>query len=361
MSKDYFNSLNYTIGNEDTSLELAVMPENTQHVFAIAGSGSRIIPLLSKNPLRLTCVDSSFEQLALAELRIASVKLLDYEDFLSFWGYPPRQMSSRKRQQIFNNLEISEQAKIFLETLFKKHGWQPILYSGKWEQTFKKLSKINRLLVGQRGLGIFSCQTREEQENYLKIKFPHRAWSFSIFILGNAVVFNALLYKGNFPQRNIKKSLHGFYMERFGRLFKQDIARKNYFLQLLFFGSLQYPDGLPVECDQNVFLKAKNGLQKTKVDYICGDILEEAKNPSLPIDFLSLSDVPSYLKRPREQMFLQEIKNGLSARGIVVCRYYLRIPENLNVSGYKNITDNFREAIAREKIQMYSFGIFQKN
>jgi len=50
----------------------------------------------------------------------------------------------------------------------------------------------------------------------------------------------------------------------------------------------------------------------------------------------------------------------LSARGIVVNRYYLRVPENLNVSGYQNITDNFRETIAREKIQMYYFGIFQK-
>ena len=59
MAEKYFNSLNYTIGNEDASLELAVLPEKAQHVFTVAGSGSRIIPLLSKNPLRLTCVDSS--------------------------------------------------------------------------------------------------------------------------------------------------------------------------------------------------------------------------------------------------------------------------------------------------------------
>ena len=360
MAEKYFNSLNYTISNEDTSLELAALPENAQHVFAIAGSGSRIIPLLSKNPSRLTCVDYSFEQLALAELRIASLKTLGYEDFLSFWGYPPHQLPPDERQRIFKNLEISSQAKKFLETMFNKHDWQPILYSGKWEQTFKKLSKINRWIVGKRGLEIFSCQTKKEQENYLKTVFPHRTWSLSIFILGNAAVFNALLYKGNFPQRNIKKSLHSFYMERFGRLFVQDVARKNYFLQLLFFGSLQYPDGLPVECDPNVFLKAKEGLQKAKVTYIRGDILKEAKNASSPIDFLSLSDVPSYLKPPREQAFLQEIKNVLSPGGIVVNRYYLRTPEDIDANGYRDVTDNFGEAIAREKTQMYSFGIYQK-
>ena len=361
MIEKYFNSLNYTIGNEDASLELEVLPENAQHVFAIAGSGSRIIPLLSKNPIRLTCVDSSFNQLSLTELRIATLKLLDYEDFLSFWGYPSYQIPSHERQQIFNNLEMSKQAREFLETLFKKHDWQPILYLGKWEQTFKKLSQINRWLVGKRGLEIFSCQTKDEQENYLNTKFPHKAWSFLIFMLGNSVVFNALLYKGDFPQRNIKKSLHRFYMERFERLFKQDIARKSYFLQLLFFGRLQFSDGLPVECNQDIFQRAKKGLQKAKITYVQGDILREAKNTSSPIDFFSLSDVPSYFRPPHEQTFLQEIKNSLSLGGIVVNRYYLRIPENLNMDGYQNITDNFRETIEREKIQMYSFGIFQKN
>ena len=131
-------------------------------------------------------------------------------------------------------------------------------------------------------------------------------------------------------------------------------------MQLLFLGRLQYPDGLPIECDPDIFQRAKDGLRKAKITYIQGDILKEAKDASPSIDFLSLSDVPSYFKPPREQTFLQEVNDALSPRGIVVNRYYLRTPENLNVSGYQNITDNFREVIHREKIQMYSFGIFQK-
>jgi len=94
--------------------------------------------------------------------------------------------------------------------------------------------------------------------------------------------------------------------------------------------------------------------------YICNDVLEEAKRAVVPIDFLSLSDVPSYLKQPREQKFLQEIKTSISLNGIIVNRYYLRIPNNLNAEGYQNITNNFKDAISKEKIQMYSFGIYQK-
>ena len=360
MPREYFNSLNYTIGNEDASLELAVMPENSRHVFAVAGSGSRVIPLLSKNPRYLTCADSSPDQLALVELRLASLEALDHKDYLSFWGYPSHIMTLNERQAVFEGLKMSSRARKITELLFKKYNWEPLLYAGKWERTFRKLSKINRWLVGNRGLGIFSCQTKKEQENYLGTKFPQKAWSLAIFILGNAVVFNALLYKGNFPRKNLPGSMHDFYLNRFGNLFKQDIARKNYFLQLLFFGTIRFPEGLPIECDPDVFWKAKNGLKKAKITYICNDVIKEAKRSSMLINFLSFSDVPSYLQPPREQEFLQEIKNGISPGGIIVNRYYLRIPENLNTGGYQDITDNFKGHISEEKIQMYSFGIYQR-
>ena len=362
MPKEYFNSLNYTIGNEDASVELAVMPENARHVFVIAGSGSRIIPLLSKRPQYITCVDSSLEQLSLAELRIASLRALEHQSFMAFWGYPSHSMTPSERRIAFESLKMSDQTKQIAGLLFEKHNWGPLLYAGKWEQTFRKLSWVNRLIVGNKGIGVFSCQTKDEQTNYLEVKFPRKAWSLAVFLLGNAVIFNTLLYKGNLPQKNISKSIsmHAFYLERFKYLFEQDIARRNYFLQLLFFGKLQFPEGLPIECDPDIFLKAKRGLQKTKIVYICGDVIEEAKHTPAPIDFLSLSDVPSYFRPPREQTFLQEIKNVMSPRGIAVNRYYLRIPEHLDTNGYQDITLNFKEAISKEKIQMYSFGVYQK-
>ena len=154
--------------------------------------------------------------------------------------------------------------------------------------------------------------------------------------------------------------MHAFYLKRFKNLFEQDPTRKNYFLQLLFFGRLEFPEGLPIECDQEIFLKAKEGLRKVKITYICNDAIKEAGSSSIPIDFLSLSDIPSYLRPPREQEFLQEIKNNISTGGIIVNRYYLRIPTGLKTYGYQEITDNYKEAISKEKIQMYSFGVYKK-
>ncbi len=360
MSKGYFNSLNYTMGNEDSFLEFKVVPNNANHIVAVAGSGSRVVPLLAKHPQHITCVDSSIEQLSLTELRIATIQKLSHTQFLAFWGYTPKNMTTTERKEIFNTLNISSRAKKTMHPIFKAYNWHSLLYAGKWENTFKKLSKINRLLIGKKGLGIFDCVNQKDQEKYLKTIFPHKAWSIVVFLLGNAVVFNTLLYKGRFPKRNIKTSLHSFYIERFQRLFKQDIVRKNYFLQLLFFGKLMFTEGLPAECELDIFTRAKVGLQNTNISYVYGNIINEVQSVTQLIDFLSLSDVPSYLSAPQEQNFMQDIRKHMSPNGIVVNRYYLRTPENLQTAGYINITNNFKKIIEQERIQMYYFGIYKK-
>lgn len=360
MKNRFFEELNYTISNEDTSLELDVMPENTGHVFVIASSGSRVTPLFSKNPKYITCVDSSVEQLYFTELRIASFRKLSHKAFISFWGYPGDYISPEERKELFSSLKLFGEARLFSQKLFKKNNWEPLLYFGKWENTFQKISKINRIIVGEKGLKVFDCQTNAEQEEYLRTQFPHKAWAASIFLLGNATVFNALLYKGDFPKKNIGVSAHQFYMDRFQRLFKQGLVRRNFFLQLVFFGKLRYVEGVPLECNPEIFHKAKIGLQTAQIKYVNGDIVEETKHASPAIDFISLSDAPSYFKPPREQNFLQDIRGALSKEGVVVSRYYLRIPENLITSGYRDITDHFRESIGKEKTQVYNFGIYKK-
>src|SRR3989344_3558413 len=338
MGKGYFKALNYTIGNEDPSLELSVMPENTGHVFAVAGSGSRVTPLFAKSPQYVTCVDFSIEQLSLAELRIASVKDLDYKKFLGFWGYPLEIISAKERKRIFEGLYLSEERKRIVASLFERNDWGPILYLGKWEQTFRRLSRINRVIVGKRALKLFDFHSKDKHDRYLQTQFPHKAWAASIFLLGNSKVFNLLLYKGSFPKKNISKSMYSFYMKAFQKLFSQNLARTNFLLQLLFFGELRFQEGMPLECDREIFYKAKTGIQNAEIKYVHGDVIEEIKRSQSKVDFLSLSDIASYLHPPQEQGFLQDIKHSLSPNAIVVSRYYLRIPENMNTNGYENIT-----------------------
>lgn len=359
-NKNYFNNLNYTLGNEDSSLEYEVLPNNANHVFSVAGSGSRILPLLAKKPKKLTCVDTSYEQLCLTELRIESLRTLDYENFLAFWGYPPKSLSPLDRKKAFENINLSPKANKFLRQLFEINNWDSLLYVGRWERTFIKLSRINRLFTGKKGAKLFEYKTSSDYYNYLKNGFPHLAWRLTVLLLGNAAVFNTFLYKGHFPKKNIPGNLYSFYINSFKRLFNQGPARNNFLLQLLFFGKLLFPEGNPIECNVKVFSLAKEGIKKSSIAYIHGDFIEEAIKSSKPIDFVSFSDIPSYFSGDTEKTFLSKIHRNLASDCMLVIRNYLHIPKDTETKGYKDITSQYKNLIENEKIQMYVISILKK-
>jgi len=359
MNKNYFNQLNYVLGNEDNSVEFNILNEYTNHVLAAAGSGTRIIPLLAKSPRFLTCIDISKEQLFLTELRIETLRSLDYSQYLAFWGYPPDSLSIEKRKQLFFKLNLSESARTYLNTFFEQINWGSILYEGKWERTFTKISKLLRFFVGKAGVRLFDFTKVLDHSNYLKNDFPRRRWNLAIFFLGNSVVFNTLLYRGNFPKKNIAQSYYEFYKNAFEGIFKLGPARNNFFLQLLFLGRIVFPEGLPFDCDREIYHKAKQGLRSTEVKYLCGDIVDTTKNITIPIDFLSFSDIPSYFKGLREETFLEDLSKNLAPNALVVLRHYLRIP-NADLRSFLDITLDHRQLIEKEKMQVYTIQVLKK-
>ena len=360
-TKKYFTqSLNYTLANEDTLLELDLLPNGVGHVLSVAGSGGRVLPLLAKNPKNITCVDLSQEQLYLTELRIESVRALTREEFLAFWGYPPRSATPSERRSIFNKIKISESAKKFIKGLFDHLEWKSILYEGKWERTFIKLSQVNRLLTGVRGLELFSALNEKEQKEYLENKFPRKAWGMVLALVGNAGVFNTLLYKGAFPRKNIPKSFYTLYKQTFDRLFLSGLARQNFFLQLVFFGRVIFEDGLPIECRTDIFEAAKKSVIKTKISYVHSDLIQAVEKSEMPIDFVSLSDVPSYFSGELEKNFMSRMSKNIAPHGIAVLRNYLHVPEDLDISDYEKVTGQYQDQILSEKVGVYQIEVYRR-
>ncbi len=356
----YFGTLNYTLANEDTSVELDALPFDAGHVMSVAGSGGRILPLLAKRPKVLTCVDVAQEQLFFTELRLAAARQLELEEYLGFMGFAPSPCAPPERRALFATLDLSPDAKRYLEWLFEKHGWASLLYEGRWERTMAKLSRINQRITGPAGARLFEAKTLGEQEDYLANHFPRRRWNVVLAILGNSSVFNALLYKGSFPRKNLPQGSFSFYRDATDRIFHRGVVRENFFAQVLFFGRVMYAEGNPIECSPTVFSDAKQALASTIVRYVLGDIVTEAARAEPPVDFLSLSDVPSYFSGAREVGFLSELRTGLAPRAIVVQRSYLHVPFGTNLSGYEVITDDYRKSIEQEKVQVYSIDIYRK-
>jgi S-adenosylmethionine-diacylglycerol 3-amino-3-carboxypropyl transferase len=356
----YFHDLNYTLTNEDTALEFALLPKQAKHAWCLAGSGGRALALLAKQPRRLTCVDISKDQLRLIRLRIESLRTFSHDEFLAFWGYQPVIAEPSIRKEMFQRLKLAQDDYEYFTRLFELIEWQSLLYCGRWEQTFKKLSYISRLITGPSVLGIFECRNIDEQRKFLKENFPKLRWAIVLALLGNASVFNAVLYKGHFPRKNIPKSHFSFYRDVFNHLFQNTLARENFFLQLSFFGKINFPEANPVECKPELYEAAQEALKKTEIRLLQGDLIEQVRATDEPIDFLTCSDVPSYFRGQLEKTFLQDMLPSVQAGGLIVLRHYLRIPENMNTAGLLDITQRFTNLISAEKVGVYTTQVFAK-
>jgi S-adenosylmethionine-diacylglycerol 3-amino-3-carboxypropyl transferase len=358
---DYFAQLNYTLANEDTAVELGVLQENVGHVCAIAGSGGRVLPLFAKKPRRMTCVDVSPIQLELTELRIESARHLEHEEFLAFWGYPPgHETSPDERRALFSKLELRPTLAAFWRGWFAARGWECMLYEGRWEHTFCRLSKIIRRVLGRGAEGLFQAESSQEFATYLAERFPYRRWLLCLLFLGNATVFNALLYKRSFPKKNIPESFFGFYRRCFDGLFTLGPARESFFLQLVMLGELRYPEGNPLECQPDLFAKVKEGIQGAQIEFRGVDLTRSEVRLAEPIDFLSFSDVPSYFSGELEREYLQRLRDKLAQDGVVVLRYYMHVPEGTRKQGFEDISEDYRELIAREKVGVYKFDLLRR-
>jgi S-adenosylmethionine:diacylglycerol 3-amino-3-carboxypropyl transferase len=103
-TKEYFYALNYTLANEDTEFEYRLTRDlNPKKIISVCGAGARAFPLLTDATEELILVDLSKEQLKLAQFRAETIKQLNFEEFLLFWGYAPYSPfeNKEKRKDLF--------------------------------------------------------------------------------------------------------------------------------------------------------------------------------------------------------------------------------------------------------------------
>jgi S-adenosylmethionine-diacylglycerol 3-amino-3-carboxypropyl transferase len=354
---DYFERLNYALGDEDTALEYAILPKQARHVVAVAGCGGRVLPLLARRPARLTCADISAPQLAFTRLRFALLEQTDHPSFMDFMGYCSS-TTAQQRQSIFRHLDLPPPDRRWLNDLFHSRHWQAPIYQGAFEQTLQRLAKVNGLFTGKAGRAIFQCRELGEQSAYYQSHFPRRRWKAVVALLGNAAVLNSLLYRGAFPRNNLGISSREAYLGIFHTLFTTQVVRESFFLQMLFFGELRYEQGFPLECDPQLFQQARKALGECELSVVQGDIFDCVAH-CRDVDFVSLSDVPSFLPPAVGTRVLQQIQPALGEHALTVIRGHLHVVKP-DCQGFCDVTAQFQDAIAREKTQLWRVQVYRQ-
>ena len=356
----YFSGLNYSMANEDSSLERALVKRlGSKRILSVCGSGARALSLLQGEVTKLDCVDLSMEQLSIAKLRLAIIKSLEHDEYLKFWGYAPHSPKDHKpfRREVLevklaNEPEVSK----WIE-YHQQNDWESLLYKGKWESSFATFGKITQTLLGPKALEFFQFNDLESQKDFLKKEFPWKRWNLLVKVIGNRATFNALLYKGDFIKKNVKLSYFDYYSQAFKNLFNHGLAKENFFLQLCMLGAVRFPEGNIIEADLACFQDMKKRAQEAQVSFIQEDVISQGKQESY--DFISISDVPSYFSGKLESDFLQDLYPKLESGGVIVLRSYLRIPD-ADRTGYTDISSSHQDLIETEKTQMYKIEVLRK-
>ena len=338
------------MANEDTTVEYELAKSlNAKNILTVGGSGSRALPFLALPLEYLTIVDVSADQLLLIELKLQTIKQLSHADALSFWTDD----SLEVRQAIFKKLNLTDKLQDFFRFHTENDPLSPPLYWGKWEKTFQTFARITKVMFSQKVRDkLFLTQRPFEhyQNNIKGLK-----WNMLLKIVGNKAMFNSLLYKGSFIQKNSPLSYFDYYFQAFDRLFNLDV-KKSHFLQLCFCGKVLFPEALPIEFSPEVFKKIK--ASKIEPIYQLGSIFE--RHEATKYDLISLSDVPSYLSGELERNYLQQLSANVATGGVIVNRFYLRTTENTDESGFQDISKDYQKLITQELVQMYTIQFLKK-
>ncbi|WP_255490131.1 DUF3419 family protein [Bdellovibrio sp. KM01] len=365
MASEYFSDLNYTLSNEDTRIEFDLLPENTDRVFSIAGSGARCMPLIAKNPAVLDVIDMSVSQNYLCELRFQSMKALTYEEYLFFMGYRGALQSGNDtgddRVTMFNKLKLSEAAKKYWEE--RKSGWAPhgFILLGRWESHFQKLGYLFREVLKCDFSKVFEAQSLTEQIDLYEKHWPKIRWNTFIKVAASEFVFNKYLYKGHFSgsdgHKTESRPPSQFIVEEFDRIFRTQLVRKNYFMQILFLGSIRHEEGLPLEAHHHIFEAVKKS--NTKVNYLLGNLLEYL--PKEKYSFISLSDTISYLSDQDANQVLQKLNKENSSGTCMVIRSFMRAAKEMDLTGWQELKDKNAWAAKTDGTGVYQFHIYKKS
>lgn len=353
----YFENLNYTLGDEDAQTEMDMLPEKCGHVLAVADCGSRILPLLARAPRKLTCIDINPGQLAIAALRIALLRDVDRDTYCRFLGYTDR-MAPPARRRIFADLNLDGGQRSLLKTMLNRINWEPLVYEGRFERMLVTLSKVNRAILGRACDKIFEQVDVRAQAAYFCRQFPRLRWQIILTLLGNSKALNSLLYKGDFPEKNVPRSYRSIYTAIFERLLTQFPVRSNFFLQMVFLGKIRFEEALPIECHPEVYPLAQAGLAGCEVNFVTGDVMTQLGSTGGNIDFLSLSDVPSFLPDTAATSCLRTARPHMRKGGLIVIRGHVRLIEP-DLLGFRDDSSNFADVISRETTGLWQIRTYR--
>lgn len=316
MMKSFLESLNYSSINEDSASEIrALQIQPTDRVLCISGSGARPLDLLTEQPASIVAIDFNPCQNFLLELKIASIRALEYQEYLEFMGM----RTSDRRKEIFHELRnlLSEEARTYWDqsqSVIEKG----VLYSGNWERYFRKLTWILKSVRPRLMHRLFQCADVPEQIILWQKKWNDLSWYLFLRVISARFIWRyAFGDPGFYRFVPADFSIYSYLNQKLSAAAANFLFRQSPFTMLLFTGKFVESQTLPLHLQQTHFQKIKSSLGKVQiVTESLGQFLNQSKKNCF--EKYSLSDFSSYTNLQEYAGIWREILRT-AAPGARVC------------------------------------------
>jgi S-adenosylmethionine-diacylglycerol 3-amino-3-carboxypropyl transferase len=316
---------------------LEIRPGET--VVSITSGGCNTLEFLLDDPGRIFSVDINPAQSFLLELKMASMKVLGYSDWMGFLGLRP----SGDRWDAFQSLrdELTPGAVQFWSARrsLLENG---ILGRGRFEQFVAKARALLRFLQGKdRILGLFEPRTPEERKAYFERVWDTGRWR-SLFVLcfNKWVLARRGLSADYFRFDDGTRSFSGSFYERTRRVMTQIPVRDNYFLSQYLLGEYYPAENLPEYLRPDHFEVLRRRLNR--VTLVTADLKDWLRDKDArTVDCFSLSNICELMSPGDTEYTFQE----LLRTGRQAARACLR-----NLMVQRTIPARFQERIRRNAL-----------
>lgn len=327
---EFFSRLNYTFGNEDwTTEQEALELKPNDRVLCVTGSGDRPLHLLLKDCKEIVAIDANSAQNHLLHLKMAAMKALPYEEYLSFLGAIP----STNKMKHFSKIKESmpqDSAKFWQNSHpVLSRG---ILYEGKMERRMIWLSKIAKCIQGKKHIkALFDCKDMDSQRRYLKTNWRPSIWR-TVFDLGLKPSLSKVFLRDPGLYAHVDPSInpgHHIFDRLYGCM-QNSLARENYFLSFWLKGYVERCAFPPYLMPEGIATIAPRLNRITTRSENLIDYLEAA--PSNSFDCFSISDVISYIDAGSFTRLMHQIKRTAKPGARFCLREFLsrrEIPKEL--------------------------------
>lgn len=310
--------------------QMALKIKSNDAVMAITSGGCNVLGFLLFDPKVIYSIDINPTQSWLLELKIAAIKCLEFEDFISFSGLK----ENNNRLLLYEKIkqELSKDALEFWDRQEKILS-RGFIMNGKYESFIKLAGKfINMLQSKKRVQGLFKEKTKEEQEAYFDNVWNTKRFHYMFKILFNKrMLARRGLVADYFHFDDGSKSFAESFYNRSKKAFRNIPIKGNYFLSLYLLGKYRNDNEVPAYLIRENYELIRSRVDRIKI------YTDEAQGwidlmPDAGIDCFALSNICELMSEKDTNRLFTAVHRTARSGARVIFRNLMiprEVPESL--------------------------------